>query len=300
MRDRGDRDNDKGDSKMKDIRTKLMQDLERIEAEDYQLREGEQLQEFVALMLQYIGDPQPELRDNLIYPTFHHWIAIENKFTDDELRSLLATLLDEQHLFHDIGSDGEPSVFTRTFSVLPVALILRRHCKQPFLEQADFLHVKESLLRYYKEEKDLRGFLTEGGWAHSAAHGADALDELVQCSESDEALQLEVLAAISGMLHNGKHIFNDQEDERIATIVFTMMTNHLLLQQKLVDWIHALAECQEWPRSRGKTIAVVNTKNFLRSLYFRQREGCQEKENDFAAAILAAERKVNHFVSNHS
>lgn len=283
-----------------DIRTKFMRDLERIEAENYQLREGEQLQDFVTLMLEYIGDQQPELRDNLIYPTFHHWIAIENKFTDQELRSLLATLIDEQHLFYDIGSDGEPSVFTRTFSVLPVALILRRHCEHPFLEQADFLHVKESLLRYYKEEKDLRGYLTEDGWAHSAAHGADALDELVQCPESDEALQLEVLAAISGMLHNGKHVFHDEEDERIATIVSTMLANNLLPQAEIANWISGLARCTDWPRSRSKGIAVVNTKSFLRSLYFRQREDFHENESGFAEVILAAERKVNRFVGDHS
>lgn len=283
-----------------DIRTKFIRDLERIEAENYQLREGEELQDFVTLMLEYIGDPQPELRDNLIYPTFHHWIAIENKFTDHELRSLLATLIDEQHLFYDIGSDGEPSVYTRTFSVLPVALILRRHCERPFLEQPDFLHVKESLIRYYKEEKDLRGYLTEGGWAHSAAHGADALDELVQCPESDEALQLEVLAAISGMLHNGKHIFHDEEDERIATIVSTMLTNNLLPQAEIANWISGLAGCTDWPRSRSKGIAVVNTKSFLRSLYFRHREDYHENESGFAEVILAAERKVNRFVGDHS
>ncbi|WP_289138468.1 DUF2785 domain-containing protein [uncultured Brevibacillus sp.] len=285
---------------MNDIRTKFMQDLERIEAENYQLREGEQLQYFVALMLEYIGDPQPELRDNLIYPTFRHWIATENKFTDQGLRILLATLIDEQHLFYNIGSDGEPSVFTRTFSVLPVALILRRHCEQPFLEQADFRRVKQSLLRYYKEEKDLRGYLNEGGWAHSAAHGADALDELVQCPESDEALQLEVLAAISGMLHNGKHVFHDEEDERIATIVSTMLANNLLPKAEIANWISGLARCNGWPRSRSKGIAVVNTKNFLRSLYFRQREDFHENESGLAEVMLAAERKVNRFVSDHS
>jgi hypothetical protein len=26
-------------------------------------------------MLQYIGDPEPELRDDLIYSTFYHWIT---------------------------------------------------------------------------------------------------------------------------------------------------------------------------------------------------------------------------------
>lgn len=40
----------------------LKEDLQRIEKEQYQLREGEQHQKFVTQMLHYIGDPDPELR----------------------------------------------------------------------------------------------------------------------------------------------------------------------------------------------------------------------------------------------
>ena len=270
-----------------------MLDLQRIEEEHYRLREGEQLQDFVTLMLQYIGDPQPEFRDELIYPTFYEWINEENRFTEAELRSLLTVLTDGQHLFYYIGSEGDQTVFTRTFSVLPIALIVRRHRQQHFLDLADFRHLKYSLLRYYKEEKDLRGYLPEGGWAHSAAHGADALVELVQCPESDAAVQLEVLAAIQGMLHNGIQIFSEEDDERIASIVDTMIDKGLLPQQEIAEWISGLAECGGWPRSRSQMIARVNSKNFLRCLYFRR--GQDSRGNGLVAAMLAAEAKLNKF-----
>lgn len=270
-----------------------MLDLQRIEEEQYQLREGEKLQDFVTLKLQYIGDPQPELRDELIYPTFYQWIKVENRFTEAELRSLLTVLTDEQHLFYHIGSEGDETVFTRTFSVLPIALIVQRHRQQPFLDHADFQHLKHSLLRYYQEEKDLRGYLAIGGWAHSAAHGADALDELVQCPESDAAVQREVLAAIQGMLQNGTHIFSEEEDERIASIVDTMIEKDLLSHQEITEWISGLAQCVGWPRSRGQVIARVNCKNFLRSLYFRREQ--DSHGNGLAAVMLAAEAKLNKF-----
>jgi hypothetical protein len=38
----------------------------------------------------------------------------------------------------------------------------------------------------------------------------------------------EVLVAISGMLHNGRHIFSDEDDERLANIVDTMIDKELL------------------------------------------------------------------------
>ena len=47
----------------------LQLDLQRIEKEKYQLREGEQHQDFFPLLLQYIGDTQP-LRDDLIADVF--------------------------------------------------------------------------------------------------------------------------------------------------------------------------------------------------------------------------------------
>lgn len=285
--------NAKGDEKVSDTRKAFMQDLQRIEAEHYQLRAGEELEDFVTLMLQYIGDPDPELRDGLIYPTFYTWIREQNRFTEAQLRSLLAVLTDEQHLLYRIGSEGDESVFTRTFSVLPIALILWRHGKQPFLSQADLEHVKHALLRNYREEQDLRGFLPEEGWAHSAAHGADALDELVQCCKSDAALQRDVLAAVSGMLHNGKHIFSEEEDERITTLLVTMMDHELLPEQEIAAWINSLTDCSDHPSSRSHRIARTNSKSFLRSLYFRKRQDTHRQE--LVATILAAEDRLNKF-----
>ncbi|ASA26494.1 DUF2785 domain-containing protein [Paenibacillus donghaensis] len=270
-----------------------MQDLQRIEDEHYHLREGEREQDFLTLMLQYIGDPEPELRDNLIYPTFYEWIMEQQKFTDDELRILLRTLTDEQHLFYQIGSEGSPSVFTRTFAVLPVALILMRHRKQPILKPAEFLAVKGALLRYYREEKDLRGYVAEGGWAHSAAHAADALDELVQCPESDTSVQLEILAAIQGMLHNGLSTFAEEEEERIATIVDTMLEQELLPEQQVVEWIGGLSACASQPKCREQVIARVNSKNLVRCLYFRRVQGTRSPVLE--AALLAAEAALNKF-----
>ncbi|MGZ9584230.1 DUF2785 domain-containing protein [Paenibacillus marinisediminis] len=278
---------------MIDTRTKCIQDLQRIQKEHYTLREGEHVQDFLTLMLQYIGDPQPELRDDLIYPTFYEWIHEKDMFTEAELRSLLTVLTDGQHLLYHIGSEGDQTVFTRTFSILPIALIVRRHRLKPFLDFADFQHVKDSILRYYKEEKDLRGYLPEGGWAHSAAHGADVLNELVQCSESDAEMQREVLAAIKGMLHNGIHIFNDEEDERIATIVDTMMITGSLPQQEIADWISCLARYDSQTNNRAQVIARVNSKTFLRCLYFRR--GQVSRETCIANAILATETKLNKF-----
>jgi len=278
-----------------DTGEQLMIDLQRIEDNLYELNEGENMWDYIILLLKHIGDPRQELRDGLIYPTLKAWIVDKQHFNEAELRGILAVLLDEEHLFYRIGSEGDESVFTRSFTTLALALLIQRHRQLPFLEQADYLELKNSLIKYYIEEKDLRGYVTEGGWAHAAAHGADALEDLVQCEESKhEDIQLEVLAAVQAMLHNGRHIFSEEDDERMACIIDAMAVHHLLPRHHLSRWIQELGQCGSKPKTRTQVTDRVNTKNFLRSLYFRWLHhnrgiGCLE-------VILEAEAKVNTFV----
>ncbi|MEK4061619.1 MULTISPECIES: DUF2785 domain-containing protein [Paenibacillus] len=277
-----------------DTRTELIRKLQRLEEARYILREGERLQDFTCLMLRHIGDPEPVLREH-IYSIFYIWLKRDNKFSCEEMRKLLAVLMDDRHLFYRIGSEGDQSVLTRAFSVLPVALIVQRDRNNPFLTPDEFQHLKHSLLRYYQEEKDLRGYLAVEGWAHAAAHGADALEELIRCRESDNVLQREVLEAVKGMLHNGVRIFDEEEDERMASIVDTMISEALLPQQEIADWIHCLSKCTEWPDTRTQRIARVNGKNFVRSLYFRTRVRNDGNNLILNGAMLTAEAKLNRF-----
>ncbi|MRN52599.1 DUF2785 domain-containing protein [Paenibacillus monticola] len=279
---------------MSDIREKLRIDLQRIEDNQYLLGEGEELWDYITLMLQYIGDPQTELRDELIYPTFYEWISVRRLFTEVELLDMLSVLIDEQHLFYHIGSEGEASVFTRTFSVLVVTLIIQRHIQQPFIDKSGFVRLTSALIRYYKEEKDLRGYVEDGGWAHAAAHGADALEELVQCPESDASVQQKVLAAIQGMLYNGRYSFSDEEDERIASIVDAVIKYDRLPQQTVSDWFGQLEQCVSWPKTRNQVITRVNSKDFLRALYFRLIH--HHHGTDLITALLTTEAKLNKFV----
>lgn len=280
--------------KLINSREQLMIDLQRIEENDYELRSGEDIKDYVKLMLEHIGDPEPVLRDELIYSTFYKWINEKHWFNDAELRELLWILLDEQHLFYHIGNKEDLTVYTRTFSVLVVALILQRHREMAILDSSEFIKVKQDLIRYYEEERDLRGYMEKEGWAHAAAHGADALDELVLCSESDAAVREEVLAVIQKMLYNDQYIFRDEEDERIGTIIVTIIDHHLLLQQSITDWILNLAQCGSWPRSHSQYVNRINTKNFLRSLYFRLL--LTEKNMDIVDVLLKTEKNLNEFV----
>ena len=110
--------------------------------------------------------------------------------------------VDHEHLFYQIGSDGNDSVFTRTFSVLAIVQIVNRHRKEAFLSVEEFTDMRNKLIEYYTSEKDLRGYVQKSGWAHAAAHGADVMDELIQCSECNEDVFKEILKAFKKIMHD--------------------------------------------------------------------------------------------------
>lgn len=272
----------------------LIMHLRKIRENNYNLAEDENVHSYAVLMLQHIGDINPELRDDLIYNTFCEWICEKEYFNEEELRQVLTILLDDNHLFYHIGSFEDNTVFTRTFSVLVVVLILSQHRKRFFLDFDMFTKVKDKLILYYKQEKDFRGYLDDYGWAHGAAHGADAMDELVQCKESDESVCIEVLGAIQNVLWNGKYLFSNEEDERIARVVYRIIKNNFVSSQLINNWISGLSQCCEWDKTRTQYIARVNSKNFVRCLFFKlKHSNCAI---DINSTLFIAEKKLNRFL----
>lgn len=281
-------------------REKLLSDLRKIQQNEYRLENRDKIKEYGELMLEYIGDPDSELRDILIYRTFYHWILEKEYFNENELLEVLKTAQDKDHLFYKIGNKNDDSIFTRSFSVLLIALILAYHRKHSFIEQNLFLEVKDNLLKYYKNEKDLRGYTAKNGWADGISHAADAFDELIACEESNREDILEVLKALKEILSNESEsqIFKEEEDERISNIVFRMVKNNLLTETELINWIESFAEFQKPDPNRKKRTARINLKNFSRSLYFRLLHSEVKSKPRLRETLIRSEKKLNSFIRN--
>jgi Protein of unknown function (DUF2785) len=128
---------------------------------------------------------------------------------------LLTICLDEEHLFYRIGERGTDSVFTRSFSVLVVALILEKDRETGFLKEDLLEAAKANCFRYLREEKDTRGYVETKGWAHSIAHGADALTEVIRHPLFDIGKMDECLEVIQECLFKETTTYVDDEDERL-------------------------------------------------------------------------------------
>lgn len=273
----------------------LITDLRRIKDNDYNLNEGEMASDYLDLMLKYIGDPDPELRDDLIYLTFAYWIQEKKFFNNEDLCDLLNVLISENYLFYNIGSEKDDSILRRSFSVLSINPILCAHLDNPFLDTDMILKIKNSLIRYLKEEKDLRGYDNEKGWMHALAHTSDGFNALLECEGITEEICKEILFSIKGKLLEGSYLFSAEEDERLVTVIYyNIIEDKLLSDSYICSWLKGLNKVLEIEDKIIRFKAKVNTKNLIRSLYFRMLHLTNNIE--ISNTILELEKKLNSYL----
>ncbi len=248
-----------------------------------------ELPQLLEAMTTHLGSPDPELRDELIYFTFAKWIPKDVLLTT-QLKQLLTTVLDEQHLFYRIGENGTDSVFTRSFSILLLPLIVYAHLQHPYLSTAEIFKIKTGLLQYVRDEKDRRGYVEPQGWAHTVAHTADAIDELAKCRELNAADLRDLLGAISTLLNEPHRVYAFEEDERLSVASVTILQRQLLEPADWEIWLESLLSLIEEAQPILPAHHLrVNIKHFLRSFYFRLRrpENAEMPDQDSLEKILS-------------
>ncbi|MCA0970591.1 DUF2785 domain-containing protein [Halobacillus litoralis] len=223
----------------------------------------------VCSMIEHIGSTDPVLRDELIYRTFFKIIIERPTLTPNLLNELVQVCLDDR-LMKGIGEKNTDSVFTRSFTTLLLALIIGRDSEEPFLNKSTVIEMKDKLLSYTHQEKDFRGFVPGKGWAHSTAHVADTLDELVKNPNISNESYPEILQALWSMVLTSESAYIHDEDERILVPVFAMMERGLDVSE-ITKLIHNLPEELSERKNKLKDeeywYLLSNVKTFLKSFY---------------------------------
>ncbi|QDS32561.1 DUF2785 domain-containing protein [Brevibacillus brevis] len=224
--------------------------------------------QFIQEMMSHIGSLDAELRDDLIYTTLSHWIP-DNSLTANELEQLIPIILDQNHLLFRLGETNTDSVFTRSFSMLVIPLLLMRHRESPFLSRENIHAIKEKVFYNVREERDYRGYDEEKGWAHAIAHAADALDELAQCPELDKNDLITILDLVFEKMTITDRIYSDGEDERMVKSIIRILNRKILSHVYVEQWIQSFGDREKSSEFLPAFKQKNNIKNFLKSLYFR-------------------------------
>lgn len=241
--------------------------LTTIKSNNYEVPEGIRPVALSSEMMNYIGDPDAELRDDLVLSILTKWI-INDTLTLEEIQQILTISLDENHLFYHIKSDSD-SVFTRTFSVLIVAIVIYKHREYNFLAKNEVINALEKVLAFYNQDKDVRGYINEKGWAHGAAHGADALDEFARCNEIGYEELKNILKSIYNKINISYYGYIHEEDERMVTVVLAILERNIMVEFEVIEWLKSFGNISMIGEANEDLVNKINVRNFLRSLYFR-------------------------------
>lgn len=223
--------------------------------------------QFIEQLLEHMGSIDSQLRDDLIYTTWNYWIT-QDILSKEQLNYILSKSFDDQHLYYKLGEQATDSVFTRSFSLLLIAVLIEAHHRNSFIaeEHLDIMH--QQLIHYMLHEKDSRGYVEEKGWAHAIAHGADVIESFAK-SSLIASQYVEWLKTIRNIICLSTNVYVHFEDERLARACMTILNANSLTDHSIENWICSFTD---WNRSdlwHQEYIRIFNVKNFLSCLYFK-------------------------------
>ena len=139
-------------------------------------------QEELQWLLDHLGDPNPEIRDELVFTSLARGIQ-EQLFTQDQFHFIAEVVSSDGGLDKEIDKIGL-STLERSFRALIYANLLSADANQQSIFyqrlKAEISNVLLNQgLHYLSKEQDTTGFSSQYGWVHAFAHGADLLTEVV-------------------------------------------------------------------------------------------------------------------------
>jgi len=262
--------------------TGLKERLQNFEKADFERMTAGERRRFISELAEQIGSTDAELRDKLIFKVFFELIQAE-LIEEEQKRELFRFATGTEGIFFKIDEADEDAVFTRAFASLWLALLLYSDRNKPYLGTlTDGL--SETFLRYLETEQDVRGYVDGKGWAHSTAHIADAIDEWFlhpACDLRQDELAGRLIETVCGTT-----LYTDEEDERVLNPLEALLSRGYP-QERLITAIESLPSREMADAStEERWHAYLNTKQFLRTVYFRFKDSKHEAVAKAAESVL--------------
>lgn len=245
-------------------------------------------------LMDYIGDIDGELRNDLLYGVLVNWI-IADVLTFEEAHDIFMIALDEKHIFNGLGEIND-TVFNRTFSVEVAACIIYKHRK--LLSDSDILMAFNKVLKFYNEDKDVRGFVEGKSWAHGAAHGDDALTELIQCQIIGYEELKQILDSIYKKININYYGYINNEDERMISAIKAILERDIVPVGEIEEWIRSFGNIEKTGIVPDYLFIEFNVTLFLKSLYFRLSDN--KKYEQIAKTVKEVLKKASRFGEDYS
>lgn len=267
---------------------------EQVVADGLRVPPDRSLVEMTEDLTRMLGDPDPEIRDGIAFPTLATWID-EGVYDD-----LLVGLGDGMCHGLDIGlgQRGDDSVFRRSFSALILTECIDRSTATGLAGPDVVLRWGDRLMGWLAREQDLRGFVPGKGWAHAVAHGADALGALARSPHLGR-LELTVILDVVAdrLLAPTEEFLVCGEDDRLAFATLHLLRRNILDLAVLEPWVARLAAGAQGNGDADTNPFRVagNVQGYLRSLHLQLALTAEHPavRTDLLLVLIAHLRRTN-------
>ena len=228
-------------------------------------------QEELEWLWENIGNPNPEIRDDLVFNLFGQFI-FEQLITRVQLRWMIEKMNVTNSLEFRIEETGSVTA-CRSFSALVMGMILQVDGDQTSgydscLTTSERTTWMQNGIRYLTREQDRTGYDEKLGWVHAFAHGADLLGTIISHPKCTQEYVVEALEVISDIFQKSQQPFIDEEEKRLGLAIFFGIESGNLSQKLLCEWMKK-QRFEELDGSRENYYRLAMYKSFLATIYFR-------------------------------
>ena len=199
--------------------------------------------EEIQWLLEHLGDPSPEIRDDLVFTSLARGIQ-EELFTREQFHFIAETISSDEGIEKEIDKIG-PSTLERSFRALVYANLLSADANQQSIFYQELKGEIRNIilnqgLHYLSKEKDTTGFSSQYGWVHAFAHGADLLTEVVCHPDFPNDKVHKVFNTLGQIFKRISIRFTDDEDWRLARVLYEPILQGKIEQEQVASWIKTL------------------------------------------------------------
>jgi len=226
------------------------------------------LDELTAELTRMLGSTDPVERDRTAYSALGTWI---DRGVYDELLPGLGDGM-AAGLQIGLGEQGTDSVFRRAFSVLVLATVIERDAQEYLVPAEQVLRWGDQIVGWYLRERDLRGYVQGKGWAHAAAHGADAIAALAGSRHFGVPELTVLLDVLADRLALSDTPLLCGEPDRMAHAVMEVLRRDLVPLSVVEPWLRRVARQGATDAIRGDVdpyAATNNAQQLLRAVYLQ-------------------------------
>ena len=194
-------------------------------------------------LLEHLGDPSPEIRDELVFTSLARGIQ-EELFTKEQFQFISAMIVSDGGLDKELDKLGA-STLDRSFRALIYANLLSCDgAKESLYYQQLPSPIRSTMLNqglyYLTKEKETTGYSPQFGWIHAFAHGADLLTEVI-CHPSFPKSNIAEAFEIIGKIFKRVEIrFTNDEDWRLARAFYEPILRGKIEPSLLTAWLQTV------------------------------------------------------------